>query len=207
MSEGYSPRKERIRKPLRKIVIVCEGKETEINYFEGLKTRNSGVDIIPVHGKCTDPKNIVLFAEERMDYKWSIDLDEGDCVCCVYDVDENVDSVLKDTYEHATAKKIKIVMSNPCFELWFLLHYADVFSPHSRQEIIEKLKKFVPDYEKNKTMNSLLQDKQSDAIKRAKNLNGMHQKNGKNLVSRDSNPSTQVFEIIEHISNLIQRCE
>lgn len=76
--KGYHSRKERIRKPKRIVIIVCEGKKTEITYFNRFKTRNSGVHIDTVHGKCTDPKNIVDFAEERMTNKWSIDFDEGD---------------------------------------------------------------------------------------------------------------------------------
>jgi len=203
MDKGYTSRKEGIRKPERKVVIVCEGEKTEINYFNGFKTRGSGVEIIPIHGKCTDPKSIVSYAEERMYCKWSIDLEEGDGVWCAFDVDENKNQTIKDTCEHAKAKDIKIALSNPSFELWFLLHYKDIFSPITRQDAIRELKTFISDYEKNKKINYFLLEKLSDAIIRAKQLNKKHQKENKELFSTESNPSTQVFELIEFIQKLI----
>lgn len=204
MDKGYTSRKEGIRRPQRKIVIVCEGEKTEINYFNGFKTRGSGVEIIPIHGKCTDPKSIVEYAEERMDRQWSIDLEEGDSVWCAFDVDENKSQVLKDTCNHAKTKSIKIALSNPSFELWFLLHYKDIFSPITRQEVISELKIFIPDYEKDKKINIILLDKIPGAVRRAKQLNNKHIKEKKELVSTDSNPSTQVFELIELIKRMIE---
>jgi len=203
MDKGYNSRKEGIRKPTRKVVIVCEGSKTEINYFNGFKVRGSNVDIIPLYGKCTDPKSIVTFAEERMNCKWSIDLDEGDGIWCAFDVDQNTKQIIKDTCDHAKAKKIKIALSNPSFELWFLLHYKDILAPITRQDAIIELKKYITDYDKNKKINDILLDKLSDAIKRAKLLNKKHQKDNVELCTVESNPSTQVFELIEFIQKLI----
>lgn len=205
MGRGYRFRKEGTRKPRTKIIIVCEGKETEINYFNGFKTRNSGVDIIPLHGKCTDPKNIVLFAEEGMKFKWSVDLIEGDSIWCVFDVDENKSHTIKDTYNYAKARNIKIALSNPSFELWFLLHYKDIFSPITRQEVIRELKTFIPDYDKTKKVNDLLFIKLNNAIARSKKLNLKHIKDQNELFSTESNPSSQVFELIEFIQKLIEK--
>ncbi|MCK5322181.1 MAG: RloB domain-containing protein [Candidatus Aenigmarchaeota archaeon] len=202
MSKGYHSRREGIRKPKRKIVIVCEGKETEIIYFNGFKTRNSGIDIIPIHGKCTDPKNIVAFTEERIP-KWSLDFDEGDSLWCVFDVDENTNSVLKDTFEHAKTKNIQIALSNPCFELWFLLHYKQITNLITRQEAKSELKTFIKGYEKNKNINYLLKDKILTAIDNAKSLNKVHEKDNNSLISRESNPSTQVFKLVGFIDELV----
>ncbi|MCK5040236.1 MAG: RloB domain-containing protein [Candidatus Aenigmarchaeota archaeon] len=204
MGKGYRSRKEEIRKPKRKVIIVCEGKKTEIIYFNGFKTRWSGVEIIPLHGKCTDPKNIVDFAKEEM-HNWSIDLDEGDGVWCAFDVDENKNNVLKDEYEHAKTKNIQIALSNPCFELWFLLHYKQILSPISRKDTMVELKKFIKDYEKNKNINPLLEKKLSTAIKNARKLNEKHEKEKTPLIGRESNPSTQVFKLVEFIQQLIEK--
>jgi len=78
--------------------LFAKEKKTERKYFEGFRTRNSGVDVRTYHGKCTDPKSIVEFAEENMKNQWAVDLDEGDAVWCVFDVDENTDSVLKQAH-------------------------------------------------------------------------------------------------------------
>jgi len=204
MGKGYRSRREKFRKPRRKVIIVCEGEKTEINYFNGLRTRNSGVEIISVHGG-THPKHIVKYAEERMGMKWSIDFDEGDGVWCAFDVDENTNSDIKDTYEHAKTKNIQIALSNPCFELWFLLHYKQIFSQISRQDTVKELKTFIKDYEKNEKINHLLKDKLFTAISSAEKLNEIHQKKGVELISRDSNPSTQVFKLVKFIQQLVEK--
>ncbi len=205
MGKGYRSRKRGHRKPRRKVIIVCEGKKTEINYFNGLKTRNSGVEIIATYGKCTDPKSIIKYAEERMKSKWSIDFDEGDGVWCAFDVDQNDDSTLKDTYEHAKTKNIQIALSNPCFEIWFLLHYKQIFSQITRQDTEKELKTFIKNYEKNQKINDILKEKLSHAINNAKKLNIIHETNSIPLFTRESNPSTQVFKLIEFIQQLIKK--
>lgn len=204
MGKGYQSRREKFRKPRTKVVIVCEGEKTEINYFNGLKTRESGVEIIAVHGG-TNPMHIVKHAEERMSTKWSIDFDEGDSVWCAFDVDENSNSDIKDANQHAKTKNIRIALSNPCFELWFLLHYKQIFSQITRQKAKTELKTFIRDYEKNKKINHLLKDKLSSAIDHAKKLNQIHQKKKIELISRESNPSTQVFELVEFIQNITKK--
>ncbi len=205
MSKGYRRRRKNTRKPERKVIIVCEGAKTEKKYFNGLKTWNSGVDIVPVHGKCTDPKSIVKFAEDRMKRKWSFDLKEGDGVWCVFDVDENTDQILKDTHERAKTKKIEIALSNPCFELWFLLHYKRVLSQISREDASTELKTFIEGYEKNKSINHLLKGNLSTAIDNARGLNRKHEGDNISLICRESNPSTQVFKLVEFIQQLIEK--
>jgi hypothetical protein len=202
MNKGYSSRKEGNRKPERKIIIVCEGKKTEINYFNGFKIRGSGVEIIPLHGKCTDPMNIISYAEEKMYHKWSIDLDEGDEVWCAFDVDENSNSTIKDACTHAKTKNIQVALSNPSFELWFLLHFKEVFSPISRQDVIKELKLYIPHYEKNQKINHQLSDNLAHALVRARKLKNKHEKENIELLSKDSNPSTQVFALIECIQQI-----
>ena len=101
----YRPRRVRTRVTIKKLVIVCEGKKTEVQYFESFKKRNSGVDIRAVHGKCTDPKNIVKFAKERID-EWDINFKEGDSIWCVFDVDENTDEAIKNAVTEAEKHKI-----------------------------------------------------------------------------------------------------
>ncbi len=203
MGKGYHPRKERTRKQRRRVYIVCEGEKTEIIYFNGFKERNSGVEIITVHGKYTDPINIVKFAEERM-HKWDIDFDKGDGVWCVFDVDENSGPVIKNASDHAIAKKIKIALSNPSFEVWYLLHFKDVFSQINRQDVILDLKDYIKDYKKNKDVNPIVFPLTHKAIPRAEKLNQIHEDSKIPILSTKSNPSTQVFELVKFINDLIK---
>ena len=50
-----------------------------------------------------------------------------------------------------------------------------------------------------------MKDRLSNAISRAKKLNDTHQKKRTELISRDSNPSTQVFKLVEFIQQLIEK--
>lgn len=46
------------------------------------------------------------------------------------------------------AVQLDVVASVPCFELWMLLHFEDVLAPLHRHEALERLKAYLPDYEK-----------------------------------------------------------
>lgn len=186
MNKGYCSRKEKNRKIRKRIYIICEGEKTEHNYFNGFKERNSGVEIIPIGGQYTDPKNIVEFAEKRID-KWSIDFEYGDAVWCVFDVDRNSDHVLKEANDYAISKNINVGLSNPCFELWFLLHFKDVFSSITCEEVIHDLKRHIKNYKKSMSINDILKPYLSDALKRAIKLNKKYDKDGISLISTESN--------------------
>ncbi|MCK5334134.1 MAG: RloB domain-containing protein, partial [Candidatus Aenigmarchaeota archaeon] len=95
-------------------------------------------------------------------------------------------------------------LSNPCFELWFLLHYKLILSQISRDEALIELKKYIKNYKKNMDVYPILKDKQGDAIQNAKKLNKKHKDQNIDLFNRRSNPATQVFELIEFIQKLIE---
>jgi hypothetical protein len=44
-------------------------------------------------------------------------------VWCVFDCDEH--ARLKPAIDQATALELSLAVSNPCFDLWFLLHFQD----------------------------------------------------------------------------------
>ena len=48
------------RKNLTQLKAWCQ------DYFDSYKTRYSNLNIIPLYGKCTDPKNIVRFTKEQI---------------------------------------------------------------------------------------------------------------------------------------------
>jgi hypothetical protein len=51
----------------------------------------------------------------------------------------------------AVAKKVTVLENNPCFEIWLLLHFkATGRLFRNCQDVIQELRKFIPDYEKSK---------------------------------------------------------
>lgn len=92
-----------------------------------------------------------------------------------------------------------MIPSNPCFEVWYLEHFTYTSKPflHSK-DIIEELKKYIPDYEKTKNYSELLNDKLAIAKANCKKLEDFH--SNCNHGSRLSkNPSSLVYEIFEKI--------
>jgi len=149
---AYGSRRHGIQEPRRKVVLVCEGKATEINYFNGFKTRQSPVQIIPVHGKCTDPINIVDFAKRQLRDE-DLNIKEGDGLWCVFDVDSNPEDSLSKAKDIADKHNIRIALSNPCIELWFILHFQDFCSYIERDEAKRKMKCHIPRYEESLNIN------------------------------------------------------
>jgi hypothetical protein len=177
---GYKRRKLRMRIPRKVFVIVCEGGKTERIYFNRYKTRYSNLRIETPNSKCTDPINLAKFSREQIK-KEALDLKNGDTIWCVFDCDENTNKAISRACEIA-GKDIKICLSNPNFELWFLLHFSFIVSKITRSEVIERLKKYIPSYEKNIDYYDLLLDKRSIAIENAKKSIGSHESNGVDLM-------------------------
>ena len=73
-------------------------------------------------------------------------------------------------------QKIKgatIIASNPCLELWYLLHFVDQKTEISSEQCLVAVKKHLPNYKKgevNGALQKTLSDKQELAIKRSESL-------------------------------------
>jgi hypothetical protein len=194
---GYKRRKQKTRIPRKVYVIVCEGKITERIYFKKYRTRYSNLSIITPDSKYTDPKNLAKFAKEQINEE-NLIFDNGDAIWCVFDCDENENDDLAKACKIA-GKEINISFSNPNFELWYLLHFELYVTKIERSEVIQRLKKYIPKYEKNMNVYDLLLDKRPQAIINAKKLIRIHEKRGIEQISVESNPSTQVYGIVEEI--------
>jgi hypothetical protein len=140
------------------VLIVCEGRETEPNYFEEIRQEyripTAHWAILPSdYG--TGPEKVVAYAESKAgrDGSW-------DEVYCIFDRDDHahyheairsahaIDGKLR-TEEPAAPIRFAAVPSVPCFELWFLLHFEAVTREDTRDAIARRLKAFIPEYEKN----------------------------------------------------------
>ncbi|SHI02863.1 RloB-like protein [Butyrivibrio fibrisolvens DSM 3071] len=93
------------------------------------------------------------------------------------------------------SRSISFVISNPTFEIWFLLHFKFTTKTYLNGDmVIGDLKKYIPDYEKSKDVYSLCNDRISDALRNADKLEAYHA--GKDWPSEDCNPRTDVAEIV-----------
>ena len=77
--------------------------------------------------------------------------DKNSQVWCVFDVEaEGRVANLTNLVNKAKRQNIQLAISNPCFELWFYLHYqyCDIAIPDGKA-MKQHLKKWWPDYEKS----------------------------------------------------------
>ena len=200
---GYTPKKRNSNSRKRKkiIFIATEGKnKTEKLYFK--KFNSDKVQIRFAKGGSTDPVNMVseLLSEcKDMGY----DPKAGDTAYCVLDSDfvasKNKQIAVAD--KKAEENELSLIVSSPCFEIWYLCHYdysTKAFS--SNEEVIDELRKRIPQYDKNmEDMYELLRLSLKNAIKNAKRLEEYNLQSGKRLHTVEFMPSTEVYRIIETI--------
>ncbi len=86
-----------------------------------------------------------------------------------------------------------LLCSNPCFELWLLLHYADQKTELSSEECVSRLLSFEKQYKKGALLSANKQYLMCNvtlAITRARNLRAFN------------NPSTTIHLLIEALESL-----
>ena len=180
------------------ILIVCEGKKTEPNYFKSFKITSAEIKI---RGTGYNTKSLVAYAQEceKVANKQGLSYDQ---VWCVFDKDCFLKSEFKNAIKKAKALGFNVAYSNECFELWYLLHFEYLTSGLNRTRYFEKLKEHLgEDYKKNsKDMYDKLLEKQGIAIKNAKKLLGIY---SKEQHPADCNPSTTVYLLVEELNRYL----
>jgi hypothetical protein len=118
-----------IRRPKKTLLVFCEGERTEPEYLNALKRQPSVRDVASVDLRVETgqggsvPLTLVSLAVDAR--RRARDEDgEIDEFWCVFDVEwPRNHPGLKEAIERARQYNIKLAISNPCFELWLILHY------------------------------------------------------------------------------------
>jgi hypothetical protein len=119
------------RRPRKTLLIFCEGERTEPEYLDALKKQPSVRDVAAVdlrvetgQGRSV-PRTLVSMAAVARSR--AIDEEaEIDEFWCVFDVEWPTNHPgLNDAIEQAGQNGIQLAVSNPCFELWLILHFKD----------------------------------------------------------------------------------
>ncbi|WP_316959620.1 RloB family protein [Streptomyces sp. TRM68367] len=148
------------------MLVVCGSKETERQYLQGLREhlRNPAVSVV-VRGKACSPAQLVAYARRQR----NIGKGDFDEVWCVFDVDQFVD--VAEAAVAARRAGIRVAVSNPCFELWLLLHFAPqtAYVPTYRK-LPPLLQKHVPGYDRTRLDFAVYRDGRAGAVQRARKL-------------------------------------
>ena len=173
MGKRDSLRRRRPRFQTRpRFLIVCEGTVTEPYYFRAVRhVERSLIELQIVPG--STPKAIVeravkLKKQADRDAKRSADDNlKYDETWCVLDVDDHL--LIAEAQEQAKANGVEVAISNPCFELWALLHFQDQRAHIERGKVQRLCAKHMPGYEKELSYD-ILRSKYSEALRRAEDL-------------------------------------
>lgn len=151
MSRQAFQRKSKSRNQGPRILIGCEDSVSAQGYFKAIRKdlRLPSERVIVFSPPETDPLNVVRAVIARRNKEG---LEEGDQSWAVFDGDEHLQSSLQNWNEAiqlAKGRGIHLAISNPSFELWYLLHYQDQFADLYRDHALQALKKHLPNYEKS----------------------------------------------------------
>ncbi|MDR1404831.1 MAG: RloB family protein [Candidatus Methanoplasma sp.] len=103
---------------------MVEGK-TEALYLRHLKERNSNVEVMVCESENKNPSKMVGNCVHKMKEK-GVDVSQGDIAFCVFDVYNNKEDDLRAAAVAAKKSGIKLIVSNPRFEIWLLMHFRSV---------------------------------------------------------------------------------
>ena len=197
---NYRPRRRRPLRETRRVIRVhVEGEKTEPGYLSQWERRHRETVKLSFGKWGQVPSSLVENAcqdeDERRRMRRNIrppyDYDE---IWCVFDVDKHLN--LKQTIARATQRRIGVVVSNPCFELWLVLHCQDQTAYIDGRQIQRLAKKLGVIEKKQIKDNDRLIDAYEDAKRRAKQLDKMHERN---YSPPRSNPSTDIWRLVDSI--------
>ena len=169
------------RRMKKVILVVCEG-ETEATYVDFLRQNyRSPIKIVPrVSGHDVNKRKLDEFRK-------SLKLSSNDDIktFLMYDLD------VQGVYEKLSSLDAVLLLSNPCIELWFLLHSKDQRAELTVPECIKRLQssdQVWNDYRKpllSSKQRELLWNNRAIAVIRAKSLTDFE------------NPSSTIYKLIE----------
>jgi hypothetical protein len=190
-----------------RILIVCEGRETEPNYFRGLRDEEAvrqNFSVVVQKGKGGSGLAVVqqAIAEQEKAAARGEDFDE---VWCVLDVEQagRREQVVQ-ARAPAGRHRIQPALSNPSFEVWILAHFVKTKRPFADSgAVIKELNKswrrvFGQDFEKNdEQLYARLADRTRTAIGNARKVREQDWDPSSDII--DCNSATDVYLLVERL--------
>lgn len=196
-------KKTKPRSRKRLILFSAEGhNKTETFYLKDFTKEIGNIKLIRSHDNSTDPVGMVnglISTMEDTDFDPAI----GDSAFCIFDMDCNRDKEkqIKEALQIAKGHNIQLIISNPCFELWFLCHYIKTPKPYlSSNELLKDINKFIPNYEKaQEGIYQIIRERTSIAIQNAENLEKKALNNGYKKYAASFSPTTDMYKVARQI--------
>jgi hypothetical protein len=184
-------------RPERKtFLIYCEGEASEPDYINALKRLpeirgNTAINLI------IDPSpGVPLKLVERAVARKKRDSEIDEC-WCVFDVEwprnhPNLDRALR----LAESEGVNVAVSNPCFELWLILHFQNQTAFLDNRDA-ESVSCRLDGRQGKRLDGAKYMPLRGDASARAAELSARHQRDG--TVSPNDNPSSTMYRLLAAI--------
>ena len=184
------------------VVIGCEGKnKTEKIYLRNYSSRKCILKFST--GNATDP---VGMAEDLIRFIKNEDINKkyGDKIYLLIDMDVNQHK----QQQVMQAKKmcdeygIEIIISNPTFELWYILHFEYTTKTYqSSQEVKKDVKTKIRDYTESMNVFPIIKKQTMLAIENSKSLEKYQEENGQYIFNENCKTYTGIYKVVEELIN------
>lgn len=179
-------------------LIVTEGKnQTETIYLSHFQEQGKEYRIAFVKaGSSTDAESLYKALLNRWKEE-GLSVKKGDKGFVVMDIDNDKKKAEKTKKLIAMNKNsaIDFIVSNPTFEVWFLLHFKDTARAFPNgKSVIRELRKFIPNYQKNVDCYDICKSKLENAIENASKNEKRFE--GEEWPSVECNPRTDMKRLI-----------
>jgi len=168
-----SARRRELKRPLgerrykKLFVIATEGVKTEPRYFALFNNRQSVIKVKCLRGKSESSPPQVL--RRMAKYLRQESLKKSDEAWLVVDKDQWLNEQLEQLLRWAQGSdNYGFALSNPKFEYWLLLHFEDGEGISSSRACLERLKRYLPNYDKDIDPGKITPGIIANAIQRAK---------------------------------------
>lgn len=196
-------RKPPTRDPRPRILVLCEGAKCEPGYLRAFCRHFRATSVVLDKAAGLDPKALVEVArtrlrESRREAKQYRDKNlEFDQVWCVVDVDDH--RRLQEARIMARDNGIELVISNPCFELWLILHFRDQTAYIDRFQLKSACRNLSESDRAGYPPFAICVSHYDTAVGRARQLDDRNDRDGE----PGRNPSTSVYRLTERILEIV----
>lgn len=180
------------------VAIVCEGQKTEDIYFSGIRREfRLTTARLRVVSLGADPLRVVQEAESLRD--------EYDHTWAVFDVEApGAHAIPHARFSQAVKRAdhlgIRCAISNPCFELWLLLHFRSQTAFINNEAIRAKVRQCPCEYDAKGFDFAKVWPHHRQAIQNAATLDVRQRTDNAELIDR--NPWTSVHELVAQLLDL-----
>lgn len=184
------------------ILLYVEGQRTEeeyLVYWSRLYRTTIRVTIAPERGVPATLVDLAIKTKSQAEREARRGRGSAwDDIWCVFD--EDAHPGLHDAIVRATANNIRLAVSSPCIELWFILHFEDQAGHISRHDAQSRARRLLRSG-KGLTDQALdlLGERYDEARDRAISLDAKHANDGS---PQRSNPSSEMWKLIDQIQGV-----